>query len=241
MANRTAHTRSTKRDLTMTHAPGHPDSPQRIVVLASGEGTNLQAIIDACLSGTIHGRVVGVVCNTPSAGALFRAQHHEIDTRVVTKSPDETRPSFDARLADTVCAFEPHWVVLAGFMRVLSDTFISRFTSPRPEVPSRIINLHPAAPGELPGINAIERAFAEAQTGSRVRSGAMVHFVDSESVDCGPVIMSVTVPILTSDTLDEFAARMHHHEHNLLVSALQQICRQPHHREVSTTRKESMS
>lgn len=241
MADRTTHTRSTKRGLTMTYTTDDPDSPQRIVVLASGEGTNLQAIIDACLSGVIDGRVVGVVCNTPSAGALFRAQHYEIATRVVTKLRDETRPSFDARLAETVGAFEPHWVVLAGFMRVLSDTFISRFTSPRPEIPSRIINLHPAAPGELPGINAIGRAFAEAQTGSRVRSGAMVHFVDSESVDCGPVIMSVAVPILTGDTLDEFAARMHNHEHELLVSALQQICRQPHHREVSATHKESMS
>lgn len=225
----------------MMHSTDHLDAPRRIVVLASGEGTNLQAIIDACLSGAIHGRVVGVVCNISSAGALLRAQHHGIATRVVTKLSGESRQSFDARLADTVAVFEPDWVVLAGFMRMLSDTFISRFTSPRPEIPSRIINLHPAAPGELPGVNAIERAFAEAQTGSRVRSGAMVHFVDSESVDCGPVIISVTVPILTGDTFDDFAARMHHHEHKLLVSALRQICHQPHLSEVSTTSKEPMS
>lgn len=241
MVNRTAHTRFTNSDLAMTHPPIHPDSPHRIVVLASGEGSNLQAIINACLSGAINGQVVGVVCNSPSAGALRRAQHHGIATRVVTKSPGESRPSFDARLADTVGVFTPDWIVLAGFMRVLSDTFITRFASLRSEVPSRIINLHPAAPGELPGVNAIERAFAEAQTGTRVRSGAMVHFVDSESVDCGPVIMSVTVPILTSDTLDDFAARMHHHEHELLVSALQQICCPPQHNQVSTAIKEPMS
>lgn len=225
----------------MTHTADHHDSPRRIVVLASGKGTNLQAIIDSCSSGAINGHVVGVVCNTPSAGAIRRAQHHNIATRVVTKLPGESRQSFDLRLADTVCAFEPNWVVLAGFMRVLSDAFISRFAAPRVDVPSRIINLHPAAPGELPGINAIERAFAEAQSGSRVRSGVMVHFVDSENVDCGPVIMSVTVPILATDSLDDFAARMHHHEHKLLVSALQQICRQSLDSEVPSTIKEIMS
>lgn len=225
----------------MTHPLNHPDSPQRIVVLASGEGTNLQAIIDACLSGAINGQVVGVVCNTPTAGALRRAHDHNIATCVVTKLPAESRQAFDARLANTVTAFEPDWVVLAGFMRVLSDTFISQFSSHRSEVPSRIINLHPAAPGELSGMNAIERAFAEAQTGSRVRSGVMVHFVDSENVDCGPVIMSAEVPILSTDTLDDFAARMHRREHELLVSALQQICCQPHHSELFSTSKEPTS
>jgi phosphoribosylglycinamide formyltransferase-1 len=225
----------------MTHATNHADSRQRIVVLASGEGTNLQAIIESCRSGAINGHVVGVVCNSATAGALGRAQHHDVPTSVVTKLPGETRQSFDAKLADLVCAFEPDWVVLAGFMRVLSDTFIARFASARPDIPSRIINLHPAAPGELPGVNAIERAFAEAQTGSRVRSGVMVHYVDSEGVDCGPVIMSVTVPILATDTLDDFAARMHRHEHELLVSALQQICCQPPQSKVFFPVKEHLS
>lgn len=224
----------------MTHTADQPDTCQRIAVLASGEGTNLQAIIDACAAGAINGHVVGVACNTPLAGALGRARRHDIATAIVTTSPGESRKSFDARLADAVCVFQPDWVVLAGFMRVLSDTFIGRFASPRHDVPSRIINLHPAAPGELPGINAIERAFAEAQTGARVQSGAMVHFVDSQGVDCGPVITSVTVPILAIDTLDDFAARMHRHEHELLVSALQQICRQPHQPVASTTIKEPM-
>lgn len=225
----------------MTNSMAHLDSPRRIVVLASGEGTNLQAIIDSCQSGAINGHVVGVICNTPSAGALRRAQHHDIATRVVTKAPGESRESFDARLGDEVCSFEPDWVVLAGFMRVLSDIFVTRFAISNPEIPSRIINLHPAAPGELPGVNAIERAFAEAQTGSRVRSGVMVHFVDSAGVDCGPVIGSVMVPILTTDSLDDFAARMHRHEHELLVSALQQLCRQPRPSEAFSPSKEPIS
>lgn len=238
MVDWTTHSRPTNRDIAVTQLADQPDSRQRIVVLASGEGTNLQAIIDSCLSGAINGRVVGVVCNTPSAGALSRAQRHDIATQVVTKVPGESRQSFDTRLAESVSALEPNWVVLAGFMRILSDAFITKFASPRSDVPSRIINLHPAAPGELPGINSIERAFAEAQAGSRVRSGVMVHFVDSENVDCGPVIMSVNVPILATDTLDDFSARMHRHEHELLVSALQQICQQPHPREVISTVKE---
>ena len=225
----------------MTHSLDHAESPRRLVVLASGEGTNLQAIIDACASGAINGQVVGVVCNSPSAGALRRAQRHSIATCVVIKSPDESRQSFDARLADTVGVFKPDWIILAGFMRLLSDAFIARFSSPQRDVPSRIINLHPASPGELPGVKAIERAFVEAQTGSRVRSGAMVHYVDSENVDCGPVIMSVEVPVSANDTLDDFTARMHRREHELLVSALQQLCRQPHLSEAFSTSKEPMS
>lgn len=230
----------------MTHTADQPGPLQRIVVLASGEGTNLQSIIDACTAGAINGNVVGVVSNNPSSGALRRAQHHDIATNVVAKLTDESRQLFDARLADAVWVFQPDWVVLAGFMCILSDTFISRFTVSQHTVshdvaPSRIINLHPAAPGQLPGRNAIERAFAEAQTGSRVRSGAMVHYVDSEGVDCGPVIISVIVPILASDTLEVFSARMHHHEHELLVTALQQICRQPHQPAVSRSIKEPMS
>ncbi|MEK7410590.1 MAG: formyltransferase family protein, partial [Actinomycetota bacterium] len=77
----------------MTHSLDHAESPRRLVVLASGEGTNLQAIIDACASGAINGQVVGVVCNSPSAGALRRAQRHSIATCVVIKSPDESRQS----------------------------------------------------------------------------------------------------------------------------------------------------
>lgn len=217
------------------------DVRHRIVVLASGEGTNLQAIIDACQANEVNADVVAVVTNNPSIGALRRAQSHEIPTRIVTKLPGESRQSFDSRLADSVSTFDPTWVVLAGFMRILSDSFISRFVTPRADAPSRIINLHPATPGELPGMNAIERAFAESQTGSRVRSGAMVHFVDSEGVDCGPVIVSEDVPILAADTIDDFAARMHRHEHKLLVLALQQICARPLHSEVSATSKELKS
>lgn len=213
----------------------------RIVVLASGEGTNLQAIIDSCHNDEINGKVVAVVTNNPSIGAIRRAESRDIPTRVVTKLPGESRQSFDARLADAVSGFEPSWVVLAGFMRILSDSFISRFAVPQADAPSRIINLHPAPPGELPGMNAIERAFTESQTGSRVRSGAMVHFVDSEGVDCGPVIVSDDVPILAADTFDDFAARMHRHEHKLLVLALQQLCAQPLHSEIPATRKEFKS
>lgn len=225
----------------MRDLDGDPDFRHRIVVLASGEGTNLQAIIDACQNDEINGTVVALVTNNPSIGALRRAQSHDIPTRVVSKLPGESRQSFDSRLADAVSVFRPNWVVLAGFMRILSDSFISRFAAPQGNFPSRIINLHPASPGELPGMNAIERAFTESQTGSRVRSGAMVHFVDSESVDCGPVIVSEDVPILATDTLDDFAARMHRNEHKLLVLALQQICARPLQSEVSATTKEFKS
>ena len=241
MDHRQSHCWDSTSELAVINSDENFNSRHRIVVLASGEGTNLQAIIDACQSGTIHGQVVAVVSNEPGSGAIRRANQHNIANRVVTKLAGESRQSFDGRLAESVSVFRPDWVVLAGFMRVLSDTFVARFASPNPQTPSRIINLHPAAPGELPGIRAIERAFVEAQMGTRVTSGVMVHFVDSEGVDCGPVIASVAVPILATDTLNDFTARIHQHEHELLVSALQKICNQPLPSKVYSSVKEPMS
>ena len=125
----------------------------RIVVLASGGGTNLQAIIDACAAKVIEATVVGVASDNPSAFAIQRAANHQIDTAVVTPLDNEARTSFDSRLATTISQWRPELVVLAGFMRKLSVSFIQHFHN-------SIINLHPALPGQLPGINAIERAFS---------------------------------------------------------------------------------
>jgi phosphoribosylglycinamide formyltransferase-1 len=103
--------------------------------------------------------------------------------------------------------------VLAGWMRILTMNFLSRFDH-------RVINLHPALPGELPGTHAIERALEEAQAGRRARTGVMVHLVPDEGVDDGPVLATAEVPIHPSDTLDSLAERVHDTEHSLLVSTL---------------------
>ena len=118
-----------------------------------------------------------------------------------------------------VAGFGPDFVVLAGWMRILTMNFLGWF-------PDRVVNLHPALPGELPGIHAIERAWHEALAGERTRTGVMVHLVPSESVDDGPVLATADVPILPDDTLDSLTARVHHTEHELLVDTLSGLCRE---------------
>lgn len=188
----------------------------RLVVLASGSGTNLQAIIDACSSGALNAQVEAVVADRPAAFALCRASAHGIAPVGLPRRTREDRASYNARLRAVVAAYDPDWVVLAGFMRLLSQDFLDGF-------PDRVVNLHPALPGELPGVDAIERAYSEWTRGLRVGSGVMVHLVPDEGVDNGPLLAEAPVPFLPGDTLDEFAARVHATEHRLLVSTLRHL------------------
>ena len=109
------------------------------------------------------------------------------------------------------------FVVLAGWMRILTTSFLGWF-------PNRVVNLHPARPGELPGTRAIERAWHEALAGERSRTGVMVHLVPDEGVDDGPVLASEDVEILPDDTLEALEARIHAVEHRLLVDTIRTIC-----------------
>jgi formyltetrahydrofolate-dependent phosphoribosylglycinamide formyltransferase len=191
-------------------------STAKVAVLASGSGTNLQALIDACGTSQLSAHIVAVVTDNPDAGAIARAHAAHIPTIVVSRQKDETRSDYDLRLAQAVRDTRADVVVLAGFMRLLSMNFLAHF-------PMRVINLHPALPGEFPGVHAIERAFAERDVKGRTHSGVMVHFVPDEGVDNGPVIASRQVPILKSDTLDTFTQRMHETEHELIVLAVQKV------------------
>lgn len=188
----------------------------RLVVLVSGSGSNLQAILDACAAGTLPADVALVLSNKPGVFALERAEAAGVPTAVLPPEPGEPRPDYDARLAEVVAAVEPTWIVLAGWMRILSMSFLGRF-------PHRVINLHPALPGELPGTHAIERAFDEAQQGLRTRTGVMVHLVPDEGVDDGPVLATTEVPIHPTDTPDTLAQRVHASEHQLLVDVLRDL------------------
>jgi phosphoribosylglycinamide formyltransferase-1 len=185
----------------------------RLVVLVSGGGSNLQAILDATAAGALDAEVVRVVSNVPGVRALDRAAEAGVPAIVLERLPGEPRPAYDTRLAAVVAEARPDWVVLAGWMRILTMNFLSRFDH-------RVINLHPALPGELPGTHAIERALEEAQAGRRARTGVMVHLVPDEGVDDGPVLATAEVPIHPSDTLDSLAERVHDTEHSLLVSTL---------------------
>jgi phosphoribosylglycinamide formyltransferase 1 len=185
----------------------------RLVVLASGSGSNLQAIIDACGAGRLDADVAAVVSDKADAYALARAAAAGIPAVHLGRQPGEARADYDARLTDVVSGFDPTWVVLAGWMRILSMSFLGWF-------PQMVVNLHPALPGEFPGTHAIERAFAEWEAGTRTATGVMVHLVPDEGVDAGPVLATAPVEFRRGETLDDFALRVHSVEHELLVSTL---------------------
>lgn len=189
----------------------------RIVVLASGNGSNLQAVIDACGHGLIRGSVVAVVSDVADARALQRATFAAIPAVHVGAHPGEQRADYDARLADVVSGFAPDIVVLAGWMRILTMGFLGWF-------PGMVLNLHPALPGDLPGTRAIERAWEEFLAGTRQRTGVMVHRVPDDGVDNGPVLTCREVPIHPDDTLLSLTERIHAVERHLLVRTIGELC-----------------
>jgi len=193
---------------------------KRLVVLASGSGTNLQAVLDASADGRLPAEVVHVIADRGEAYALVRAEAAGIPATHLPRHADEARADYDARLGDAVSAAEPDFVVLAGWMRILTMKFVGRF-------PGRIVNLHPALPGELPGTNSIARAWAEFERGERSTTGVMVHLVPDEGVDDGPVLATATVDIRPADTLDTMSERVHATEHRLLVDTLAMLCTDP--------------
>lgn len=187
----------------------------RIVVLISGSGTNLQALIDAVNDGRLSAQIVAVVSNRKAAYGLIRADEAGIPTRYFPLKPykeaGKNRKQYDADLAAAVAAFQPELVVLAGWMHILSEAFLDRF-------PQRVINLHPALPGQFPGTQAIERAFDAFKRGEISHSGCMVHYAIPE-VDAGAVIAQQVVPLYDADALSDFEARMHEAEHEVIVRA----------------------
>jgi phosphoribosylglycinamide formyltransferase-1 len=188
--------------------------------MVSGNGSNLQAVLDACADGRIDGDVVAVVSNRSDVFALQRADAAGVPAVHIGLHPGEERAEYDARLADLIAGFEPDLVVLAGWMRVLTMSFLGWF-------PRQVVNLHPALPGQFPGTRAIERAWDEALTGARTSSGVMIHLVPDDGVDDGPVLATADVPIDASGTLDDFEHAMHAAEHRLLVDVLADVCRDP--------------
>lgn len=188
----------------------------KLVVLISGNGSNLQAILDACASGELRAQVVAVISNHAGVLGLERARRANVPAIVKAKSKAQDRRVYDAELADLVATFQLDWVILAGWMRILSSAFLNRF-------PDRVVNLHPALPGTFPGTHAIEQAFHAYQRGEIQHTGVMVHRVPGEGVDSGPVLLQEIVPIQSQDTLDALEARIHAVEHRLLVQAIKQL------------------
>ncbi|MEO5900682.1 MAG: phosphoribosylglycinamide formyltransferase [Ilumatobacteraceae bacterium] len=192
---------------------------KRLVVLASGEGTNLQAILDACANATIDAAVVAVVSNKAAAPCLARGRAAGAAAIHVGTAPSgvESRAEYDARLAAAVLAIAPDYVVCAGWMRILSMAFLEHFDH-------RVINIHPSLPGELIGADAIRRAYSEHTHGTRTATGVMVHYIVDEGVDDGPLIDHVEVEMRPDESLGSLTERMHVVEHRLLVDTLAHLC-----------------
>jgi phosphoribosylglycinamide formyltransferase-1 len=188
----------------------------RLVILISGNGSNLQAILDACADKTLPASVVAVISNKPDAYGLTRARNAGVPAIAFTKTDGESRRDYDSRLAAYVTTCLPDYVILAGWMRILSSNFLSSF-------PNRVINLHPALPGTFPGTHAIERAYESFQRGELDRSGVMVHLVPDEGVDDGPALATQEIPFQPGESLEQFETRVHEVEHWLLVETLKKM------------------
>lgn len=186
---------------------------RRLVVLVSGNGSNLQAVIDACADGRLQADVVGVVSNNPDAYALQRAADAGIPT-VVAPHRGRDRAEYDTELACTVATMGPDLVVLAGWNRLLTANFVGHHTT---------INLHPARPGAFPGLGAIEAAYEAWRRGEVTEGGVMVHYVPDEGVDDGPVISWEPVPFEPGDSLVTYTERVHRTEHRLLVASIDKV------------------
>ena len=186
---------------------------KKLAVLVSGNGSNLQAVIDGIKNGSIDYKIEAVVSNKKEAFALSRAEMEGIKTIYLPFKKGSSRNEYDALLAEKVKEFKPDYVLLLGWMRILTDSFIATFKD-------RLINLHPALPGTFPGTEAIERQYEAFIKGEISRCGIMTHFVPDEGVDSGPVIFTEEVPVFQGDRLEDFEKRVHEAEHALVIKTL---------------------
>jgi phosphoribosylglycinamide formyltransferase-1 len=176
----------------------------RVGVLASGSGTNLAALIAAQKDGRLGATIAAVICNVPGAKALDRARDAEIPAILVDHKAHASRETFEAEIQRQLEAHGVDLVVLAGFMRILSPGFVSRWHG-------RIVNVHPSLLPSFPGMHAIRQALA---AGVRF-TGCTVHLVD-EGTDTGPVLAQAAVPVLPDDDEASLHARVQKEEHRLL-------------------------
>ncbi len=178
---------------------------KKIVILISGRGSNMEAIVRAQIPGA---KIAAVISNRPDAAGLQFAASHGIAAQVVDHKAYPSREAFDAALAETIDDHQPDLVVLAGFMRVLTDGFVGRYNG-------RLLNIHPSLLPSFPGLHTHRRAL---EAGVRV-AGTTVHFV-TPTLDCGPIVVQAVVPVLDGDNEAALAARVLVQEHRIYPQAV---------------------
>jgi phosphoribosylglycinamide formyltransferase-1 len=185
-----------------------PSSPKRIVVLISGRGSNMEAIVRACEAEQWSARIEAVVSNRPAAAGLAFASAHGIATAVVDHGAFPERDQFDEALARAIDAYSPDLVVLAGFMRILGAAFVERHAG-------RLLNIHPSLLPVFPGLHTHRRAI---DAGCKL-AGATVHFVTA-ALDHGPIVIQAAVPVLSDDDEASLSARVLEREHVIYPRAV---------------------
>jgi phosphoribosylglycinamide formyltransferase-1 len=179
-----------------------------LVILISGRGSNMEAMLQASLPA----RVAAVISNRADAAGLAIAAQHGVPARVVEHRQFASRDAFDAKLAEVIDEYAPDYVLLAGFMRILGEAFVSRY-------PERIVNIHPSLLPAFPGVHTHARVLAE---GVRVH-GCTVHLV-TPRLDHGPILIQAAVPVRADDTEDSLAARVLEQEHRIFPQAVRWLC-----------------
>ena len=181
---------------------------KNIVILISGRGSNMEALIAARDAGNLPVNIVAVISNRPDAAGLETAARASIAVHYIDHKAFNGREAFDARLAECIDDFSPDLVVLAGFMRILSDGFVRHYAG-------RLMNIHPSLLPSFPGLHTHRRALEE---GVRIH-GCTVHFV-TPTLDHGPVVIQAAIPVLDGDTEESLAARILVQEHKIYPQAV---------------------
>lgn len=186
----------------------------RLVILISGRGSNMQSIIRAIEAGELQADIAAVISNRPDAAGLQTASAAGIATQVINHRDFDSREAFDQQLAEQIDGYQPDYVILAGFMRILTAQFVEHFAG-------RLINIHPSLLPKFKGLHTHQRAIEAGEQ----EHGASVHFVTAE-LDDGPVILQAKVPVLQGDTPETLAARVLIEEHKLYPDALKLLIQQ---------------
>jgi phosphoribosylglycinamide formyltransferase-1 len=185
-----------------------PDAPLKLGVMASGSGSNFEVIAQAIVEQKLNANIQVLICNNPNAQVLARAEKFGIPTVIHNHRDYKNREDLDRHIAQTLQAYQVEWVIMAGWMRVITQVLIDAF-------PHRIINIHPSLLPSFPGIRGVEQALA-----AKVKiTGCTVHIVTLE-VDSGPILIQAAVPVLPDDTPETLHARIQEQEHKILPQAI---------------------
>ncbi len=182
--------------------------PVRLGIMASGNGSNFEAIANAIAGGTLHAQIQVVIYNNPDAGVAARADRWKIPAVLLDHRQYSQREVFDRQIVQVLQAYQTDWVIMAGWMRRVTQVLIDAF-------PGRMLNIHPSLLPSFPGVRAVEQALMAGVT----IAGCTVHIVTLE-VDSGPIVMQAAVPVLPDDTAETLQARIQVQEHRIFPLAI---------------------